>query len=176
MLRPCPRRSSLPTEIRRIDYGTPAAATLLDEMDVEMGALYSDARETQNPAMAKLVGIALTVHPDEIVAAVGAFDSALDTDELVGHAALRPFEDALEVKRVYVRSDHRGQGISKQLMLELEAIARERGVTSLILQTGNRQDEAIALYEKIGYVQIDRFGAYEPVPFFLCFGKELSTP
>jgi GNAT superfamily N-acetyltransferase len=157
------------TEIRRIPYGTPEAADLLDAMDAEMSALYASVSEGLSPGMEELVGIALTVHPGEMVAAVGAFDG----DELVGHAALRPFEDALEVKRVYVRADHRGQGISKQLMLELEAIAAERGVTSLILQTGDRQTEAIALYEKLGYVPIDRFGAYAPVPFFLCYGKSL---
>jgi GNAT superfamily N-acetyltransferase len=160
----------VPAEIRRIPYGTPAADVLLDAMDAEMGALYADMRETRDPEVARLVGIALAVHPEEMVATVGAFDG----DELVGHAALRPFEHALEVKRVYVRSDYRGQGISKQLMLELEAIAIERGVSSLILQTGNRQTEAIALYENIGYVPIDRFGAYEPVSFFLCFGKTLA--
>ena len=156
-------------EIRRIEYGTPAAAALLEQMDAEMGELYANIRETRDPAMGALVTAALEVHPDEMVATVGAFDG----DELVGHAALRPFEDALEVKRVIVRADHRGQGISKQLMLELEAIARERGVASLILQTGNLQTEAITLYERIGYVPIDRFGAYAPVPFFLCFGKTL---
>ena len=157
-------------KIRRIAYGTPAADVLLDTMDSEMGALYADMRETRDPEMARLVGVALTVHPEEMIATVGAFDG----DELVGHAALRQFEDALEVKRVYVRSDYRGQGISRQLMVELEAIAGERGVTSLILQTGNRQTEAIALYEKMGYVPIDRFGAYGPVPFFLCYGKTLA--
>jgi GNAT superfamily N-acetyltransferase len=158
-------------EIRRMPYGTPAAGVLLDAMDAEMGALYADMRETRDPEISRLVGVALVVHPEEMVAAVGAFDG----DELVGHAAVRPFEDSLEVKRVYVRSDHRGRGISKQLMLELEAIARERDVTSLLLQTGNRQAEAIALYLKIGYVPIDRFGLYEPVPFFLCYGKTLTT-
>ena len=158
-------------EIRRIAYGTPAANALLQAMDAEMGALYAETRETRDPAIARLVEIALTVHPEQMVAAIGAFDG----DQLVGHAALRPFEDALEVKRVYVRSDYRGRGISKQLMLELEVIARERGVTSLILQTGDRQTEAITLYERIGYVPIDRFGAYAPVPFFLCYGKTLTS-
>ena len=156
--------------IRRIPYGTPAASALLDAMDAEMGELYAGVSDGLSPHLGELVGIALTIHPEEMVATVGAFDG----DELVGHAAVRPFEDALEVKRVYVRSDFRGQGISKRLMLELETVARERGVTSLILQTGNRQTEAIALYEKIGYVPIDRFGAYEPIPFFLCYGKELT--
>jgi GNAT superfamily N-acetyltransferase len=156
-------------EIRRIEYGTSAAAVLLDQMDAEMTALYGHIRERRDPKMDELVGIALAVHPEEMVATVGAFDG----DDLVGHAALRLFENSLEVKRVIVRADHRGQGISKQLMLELEAIARERGVNSLILQTGNLQTEAIALYKRIGYLPIDRFGAYAAVPFFLCFGKTL---
>jgi GNAT superfamily N-acetyltransferase len=156
-------------EIRRIEYGTPAAVELLAAMDKEMGELYAGLREARDPAMGELIETALTVHPEEMVATVGAFDG----DELVGHAAVRPFENSLEVKRVIVRSDHRGQGLSKRLMLELETIARERGVPSLILQTGNLQAEAIALYQKIGYVPIDRFGAYAPIPFFLCFGKTL---
>jgi len=154
-----------------MDYGTPAAAALLDQMDAEMGALYADVREAREPGMGELIAIALTVHPEEMVATVGAFDD----DELVGHAALRPFEQALEVKRVFVRADYRGQGISKQLMLELEAIARERGASSLILQTGDRQQEAISLYTRLGYVPIERFGAYAPIPFFLCFGKSLAV-
>lgn len=160
----------MPIEIRRIEYGTPAAAALLDQMDAEMGALYAGRGTELTPEVGELVSIALAVHPEDMIAAIAAFDG----EELVGHAALRPFEDALEVKRVIVRADHRGQGISKQLMLELEVIARERGVTSLILQTGNLQAEAIALYRRIGYVPIERFGAYAPIPFFLCFGKTLT--
>ena len=158
----------MPVEIERISFNSPAVGTLLEAMDIEMGALYADVREMRDPEISRLVDVALVVHPEEMIS-VGAFDG----DDLVGHAALRPFEDSLEVKRVYVRTDYRGRGISKQLMLELEAIARERGVTSLVLQTGDRQNEAIALYEKLGYVPIDRFGAYAPIPFFLCYGKTL---
>jgi GNAT superfamily N-acetyltransferase len=158
-------------EYRRIPYGSPEAGVLLDQMDAEMGALYGRTREGRDPEMSRFVDIALTVHPDQMLGSVVAFDD----DELIGHAALRPFEDSLEVKRVYVRPDHRGQGISKQLMFELEDIARERGIRSLILQTGTLQAEAIALYTKLGYVPIERFGAYAPVPFFLCFGKSLLS-
>jgi GNAT superfamily N-acetyltransferase len=159
----------VPIEIRRIDYGDPAAAALRNQMDVEMSALYATRSGEASPELARLVEAALTVHPEEMVATVGAYDG----DELVGHAAVRPFENSLEVKRVIVRSDHRGAGVSKQLMLELETIARERGVASLILQTGDLQTEAIGLYTKLGYVPIDRFGLYEPIPFFLCYGKIL---
>jgi GNAT superfamily N-acetyltransferase len=160
----------MPIEIRRIRYNEPAAVELREAMDVEMIELYESLDLDNTPELAETVEAALEIHPEEMVAAVGAFDG----DRLVGHAALRPFEDSLEVKRVIVAKDHRGLGISKLLMLELEAIARERGVFSLVLQTGDRQAEAIALYTKIGYVPIELFGLYVGVPFFLCYGKTLS--
>jgi ribosomal protein S18 acetylase RimI-like enzyme len=59
-------------------------------------------------------------------------------------------------------------------MAELEVVARERGIPSLVLQTGNRQREAITLYEKIGYERIGPFGLYPDVPFFLFYGKQLD--
>ena len=161
--------------IQRIDYGDPRAVAIRAAMDVEMTELYGDISRDTPPGMRELIDIALTVHPEQMIATVGAFDG----EKLVGHAALRPFTledgtDALEVKRVIVLPEYRGRGISKRLMAELEAIARERGVTSLILQTGNLQAEAIALYEKLGYLPIERFGAYAPIPFFLCYGKTLT--
>jgi GNAT superfamily N-acetyltransferase len=161
-------------EIRRIDYGDPRAVAIREAMDVEMTALYAGIEDGQSDETMAAVGAALVVHPEQMVATVGSFDG----DELVGHAALRPAgpvqgADALEVKRVMVLPKYRGQGISKRIMTELETIARERGVSELVLQTGARQAEAIALYERIGYRLIPRFGLYEPVEFFLCYGKTL---
>lgn len=161
-------------EIRRIDYGDPRAVVIRDVMDTEMFALYEGVEEGQTEETMASVEKALVVHPEAMVATVGAFDG----ETLVGHAALRPAvdaegADALEVKRVIVLPSYRGQGVSKRLMAELEVIAAERGVNRLILQTGDRQIEAIALYVGIGYRPIPRFGLYEPVPFFLCYGKSL---
>jgi GNAT superfamily N-acetyltransferase len=155
--------------IKRIDYADPRAAAIRDAMDAEMGELYAGVDDSFDDEMRTAIGKSLAVHPEQMVATVGAFDG----NRLVGHAALRPFEDALEVKRVIVLPEYRGRGVSKRLMAELETIARESGVHRLILQTGDRQVEAIALYEKLGYVPIPRFGLYEPIPFFLCYGKAL---
>ena len=165
---------SRPIEIRRIDYGDPRAVAIREAMDVEMGALYEGFGDGMSDAMLADVDAALVVHPEAMVATVGAFDG----DRLVGHAALRPAsiagtDDALEVKRVIVLPEYRGQGISTRIMAELESIARERGVGELVLQTGPRQLEAIALYEKLGYALIPNFGLYAPVDVFLCYGKSL---
>jgi GNAT superfamily N-acetyltransferase len=155
--------------IKRIDYADPRAAAIRQVMDAEMGELYAGVDESFDDELRTAIGRSLAVHPEQMIATVGAFDG----DRLVGHAALRPFEDALEVKRVIVLPEYRGRGVSKFLMAELETIARERGVHRLILQTGDRQVEAIALYERLGYLPIPRFGLYEPIPFFLCYGKTL---
>ena len=59
-------------------------------------------------------------------------------------------------------------------MLELERIARSADVRRLILQTGDRQPEAVGLYEALGYTPIPIYDPYaETMPFSLCFEKTL---
>jgi GNAT superfamily N-acetyltransferase len=66
--------------------------------------------------------------------------------EAVGCGALRPLGDGVaEIKRMYVVPAARGRGLSKLVLAGLEAAARDRGWTTLRLETGPRQPEAIAL-------------------------------
>jgi GNAT superfamily N-acetyltransferase len=143
-------------------------------MDAEMHALYNKGSRDLPDGMQAKIDAALAIDPARMIVTVGAFERAAADQALIGHAALRWFEDSLEVKRVFVDSAYRGRGTSKLIMRELERIARELGARSLILQTGNLQFEAITLYEKLGYLPIERFGLYAPVPFFLCYGKTLA--
>jgi GNAT superfamily N-acetyltransferase len=81
--------------------------------------------------------------------------------EAVGCGALRPLRDGVaEIKRMYVVPAARGRGLSKLVLAGLEAAARDRGWTTLRLETGPRQPEAIALYEGAGYRPIAAFGPY----------------
>jgi GNAT superfamily N-acetyltransferase len=81
--------------------------------------------------------------------------------EAVGCGALRPLGDGVaEIKRMYVVPAARGRGLSKLVLTGLEAAARDRGWTTLRLETGPRQPEAIALYEGAGYRPIAAFGPY----------------
>jgi GNAT superfamily N-acetyltransferase len=157
-------------ELARVDWFDPRAAALRDAMDVEMGALYASEFDNASEAERALVSRALEVDGSRILTSV----LALDGDEAVGHAALRSRGDAFEVKKVYVAPEHRGRGISKLIMNELEAIARENGSRSLILQTGDRQPEAIALYLGLGYQQIPVFAPYDVMAVSLCYGKTLD--
>jgi GNAT superfamily N-acetyltransferase len=79
----------------------------------------------------------------------------------VGCGALRALgPDVAEVKRMYVVPEARGRGVSKALLAALEESAAAHGWTTLRLETGPRQPEAVALYEGAGYWPIGAFGAY----------------
>jgi ribosomal protein S18 acetylase RimI-like enzyme len=79
-----------------------------------------------------------------------------------------------EIKRMYVRPEHRGLGFAKRLLDHLAGHARSRGVTVLRLETGVHQREAIGLYEKLGFRRIPPFGPYTNDPLSLCYEKRLG--
>jgi putative acetyltransferase len=96
----------------------------------------------------------------------------------VGIAALVLGDDhgrEAELKRMFVAPEARGAGVATALLAELEATAAELGVTRLVLETGPRQPDAIALYEKHGYAAIPNFGPYINDPLSLCFAKDLDA-
>jgi GNAT superfamily N-acetyltransferase len=75
-----------------------------------------------------------------------------------------------EVRRLWVDPDQRGQGIARRLMAGLEDAARDLGLLHLRLVTGDRQPEAIALYESTGWQLFDR----ETPAYGFRFHKELD--
>jgi putative acetyltransferase len=92
----------------------------------------------------------------------------------VGCGAFRTYQNTLaEIKRMYVRTSHRGQGIASLLLAGLEQWALESNFRSTILETGYNQPEAIALYRKSGYIQCPNYGPYAGVSNSICFSKDL---
>ena len=159
--------------IEIVDWLDPRAVALRAAMDAETQAMYAEFVAGQPASVTEAIQVALRVNPAEILVTVVAFDA----DEPVAHAALRPpagVEDALEVKKVFVSPSHRGRGLSRQLMIELERLAGERAVPTLVLQTGRLQVPAITLYESLGYRAIEPFGGYTAIPGALCFEKTLA--
>ncbi|WP_110180343.1 GNAT family N-acetyltransferase [Nocardioides solisilvae] len=79
-----------------------------------------------------------------------------------------------EVKRMYVAASHRRLGLARQVLAQLEEAAAAAGVRTLVLETGLRQPEAIALYESSGYHVIPGYGYYAEAELSRCFGKDLA--
>ena len=115
----------------------------------------------------------------------GAAPSAADISHFViardaaGRAlacgALRQLDAAsAEVKRMYVRPEMRGSGLATAVLRALEAASRDRGWTTLRLETGAVMPAAIRFYTREGYAPIPPFGPYIGSDNSRCFEKILS--
>jgi DNA-binding MarR family transcriptional regulator/N-acetylglutamate synthase-like GNAT family acetyltransferase len=62
-----------------------------------------------------------------------------------------------EIKRMWVDKRWRGAGLGARILRHLEILAREEGFARVVLDTNGTLVEAIALYERAGYVRIDRY-------------------
>jgi GNAT superfamily N-acetyltransferase len=90
----------------------------------------------------------------------------------VACGAFRRLEgDVAEIKRMYVVPEHRGRGYARVILRELERLAADSGYSAAQLETGDRQPEAIGLYERAGYHRIPPYGYYTDSPRSVCFEK-----
>jgi GNAT superfamily N-acetyltransferase len=111
---------------------------------------------------------------DHLAAPHGVFVVAWVDGVAVGCGGVRRYDATTgEIKRMYVLPELRRRGISRVVLEELEARARAIGYARLVLETGTRQPEAIALYESAGYESIEPYGFYKTSPTSRCFAKSL---
>lgn len=122
---------------------SPTARKLLADLDAELVGLYPD--HPYPPPFGE----------DEALG-TGSVLIAYHERRAVGCGAVRRFDDdTAEVLRMYVLPSARGRGIGGTLLDALEHEAAEMGATQVVLETGDRQPEALALYERRGYRRID---------------------
>lgn len=146
------------------DWDDPRGAALREAMDVELSPRYAALRQgSPRPAPPSAEDVAVVV-----LALVDGKPAATGT--------LRRLPDRWEVKRLVVDADHRRLGLASRILARLEDAARDHGADELFLQTGNRQPEAIALYEREGWVRIEVFAPYDPADgISVCFRKALRS-
>jgi GNAT superfamily N-acetyltransferase len=142
------------------DVRSADAELLIQELSAELAALYEVADGSAG------------FKPSDVEVPRAAFVVARLDGHPVGSGALRPFDEHTgEVKRMYTRAGYRRKGVAQAILAELERLALAFGYTNVKLQTGPRQPEAAALYERVGYYRIPRFsGTMEGV---LAYQKDL---
>jgi GNAT superfamily N-acetyltransferase len=83
-------------------------------------------------------------------------------DEIVGTGALKPLDGTTgELKRMYVATDHRGEGIGRCLLDRILAAARSLGYRRIRLDTLEFMSEAQALYRSVGFAEIEPYAESE---------------
>lgn len=156
-------------EVRGYDHDH--AASLIDQVQQEYVRRYGGVDRTPvAPAeFAPPEGMFLVGYLAGAPVACGGWRVADD-----GEPGLRPTD--AEIKRMYVVPTARHRGLARALLDELERTALAAGRRRMVLETGRRQPEAVALYESSGYLPIPKFGIYRDEPGSVTFGKELPAP
>lgn len=93
----------------------------------------------------------------------------------VGCGAIKRYsENTVEIKRMFVDTDFRGQGISRAVLEELEKWALELEFSICILETGKAQLAAIGLYKRCGYIVTENYGQYVGIDNSICMRKVID--
>jgi GNAT superfamily N-acetyltransferase len=96
--------------------------------------------------------------------------------QALGCGALRE-RDAFtgELQRMFVTRAARRDGVARALLARLEHAARHHGYRQLVLETGARQQPAIALYTGCGWRRIAAFPPHVGDAMTVCMGKSLAS-
>lgn len=152
--------------IQQEDVRGEMATQLIRELSAEITSRYSDMGDDG----------AGSFNPDDVTVERSAFVVARLDGQPVGCGALRPMDSGLaEIKRMYVAANARRLGVGRSILKELEQLAAKFDYYTIRLETGNRQPEAIALYERYGFRHIPPFGKYVGNPISICFEKKVET-
>jgi len=117
---------------------------------------------------------AAVVDPAEFLPPVGLFLVAEVDGVPAGCGAWRVHGPGIvEVKRMYVGPSFRRLGLAQVLLDALELTAARAGHRAVVLNSGYRQPEALALYDRAGYGPVPGYGVYADAPGAVFLGKEL---
>lgn len=143
-------------------YDGPAAAVLIAAVQQEYVERYGGPDTSP-------------VDPAEFAPPHGRFVVGyLDGDPVAMGGIRRLDGETVEVKRMYVAPQARGRGLSRLVLARLEDLAVSLGARRIVLETGSRQPEAVALYDSAGYERIEGYGHYKCEPLSVSFGKTIG--
>ncbi|MDQ1026924.1 GNAT superfamily N-acetyltransferase [Streptomyces umbrinus] len=156
--------------IRRVSFDHPDAVKLNDEVQAEYSVRYGDEGDVTplDPSMFEPpVGLYLMAYDaQERPVATGAWRTQDENDE--GYS-----DGDAELKRMFVIEEARGNGLARRILAALEDDARAAGRIRMVLETGDRQPEAVSLYTSSGYEPCAKFGHYRFHESSMCFAKAL---
>jgi GNAT superfamily N-acetyltransferase len=149
--------------LRSLPYDDPLAQYLVEAVQQEYVQRYGgrDAAVVEPAEFLPPQGLFLVVEVDGVAAGCGAW-RAMPSGEA-------------EIKRVYVEPAFRRRGVARLVVAALEQSAAAAGHREVVLNSGQEQPEALALYEDLGYGPVPGYGVYACAPGAVFLGKRLAA-
>jgi GNAT superfamily N-acetyltransferase len=150
------------TELRAVGYADPVAQHLIERVQQEYVVRYGgrDAAAVDPAEFSPPLGLFLVAEVDGVPAGCGGWRAQ--------------GQGTAELKRMYVEPAFRRRGIAALVLAELERTAAAAGIGHLLLNSGQRQPEALALYARAGYLPAPGYGVYADSPDAVFLGKDLT--
>ena len=147
-------------DLKRTDSRDADFQILIAELDANLREIYDRLMDVYDP--------------HNLIEELDTVVIAYQDGEPVGCGCFKHFnDDAAEIKRMFVRKSCRGKGISGLILAELEAWSKEKRFIVAVLETGERNLEALGLYRKAGYSPMPNYGPYVNLKSSFCFRKRL---
>ncbi|MEO6283940.1 MAG: GNAT family N-acetyltransferase [Dyadobacter sp.] len=148
------------TRIKRTNSDDPDFQKLTNALDIELCRIYN-TQQADYEEFNRITDLPTVVlaYEDDIPVGCGCFKKYDDT--------------TIEIKRMYVEPSFRGKGIASGIVNELETWALELKNSFAVLETGKKQPEAVAMYQKLGYLLTERYGQYSDWDNSICMRKQL---
>jgi len=146
--------------IKRTTANDPDFQLLVKQLDHELWHELKEDQSTYDQYNIVIdIPTAVVIYNNEQAVACGCF-KAFD-------------EQTVEIKRMFVQKKHRGKGLSKKILAELEQWAKEKNYRYSVLETSIHFTTARNLYSSNGYKTIPNYGQYADLPESVCMKKEL---
>ncbi|WP_369212439.1 GNAT family N-acetyltransferase [Streptomyces flavofungini] len=157
--------------LRTVTFAHPDAVALSDRVQLEYAERYGDEGDVTflDPSMFEPPrGLYVIAYDDSGTPLATGGWRAMDAGG-EGYA-----DGDAELKRMYVTPEARGLGLARRILAVLEEDAKAAGRIRMVLETGTKQPEAIALYLSSGYTLAPaKFGHYRFDDLSLCYEKRL---
>jgi len=143
------RQAQGPAVYRHTTPLDPQAQVVLRDLEREYDERYGNL-------FGEPASVEIARYPTEAFSAPGGTFLMIEVDgSAISAGAFMTIDAAtVEFKRMWTHADHRGRGLARLVLAELEAEARRRGFTRVVLSTGPRQPEAVRLYLATGYTPL----------------------
>lgn len=129
-------------------------------LDEDLWARYGDIQANYDKHNTiDYINEAIVIYKNKIPTACGAFKE-------YSH-------DSAEIKRIFVKKENRQEGLAKLIVGKLEESIKKQGYKYSILETGQKQLEAIRLYKKLGYEIVENYAPYVGDSNSVCMKKIL---
>ena len=151
-----------PVRFRVVGYADPVAQHLIERVQQEYVVRYGgrDVAVVDRCEFSPPRGRFLVAEVDGVPAGCGGWRMHGD-------------DGTVELKRMYVEPGFRRRGVAALLLAELERTAAAAGHRTMLLNSGDRQPEALALYARAGYTPVPGYGVYADSPEAVFLGREL---